>query len=87
MQEPVLKLLRSWGHPVKDCGTLSTEPVDFPDIARKVTAGILSRNAARGILVRGAPPAPAAPATKWPAFERHSATIPIRPGSRWSTTT
>jgi len=53
MKDPVVKLLRSWGHPVKDCGTFSTEPVDFPDIARKVTDEILSGAAERGILVCG----------------------------------
>jgi ribose 5-phosphate isomerase B len=53
MKGPVLQLLRSWGHPVKDCGTFSTDPVDFPDIARKVTDEILAGGAERGILVCG----------------------------------
>ncbi|MBI4877084.1 MAG: ribose 5-phosphate isomerase B [Acidobacteria bacterium] len=53
MKGPVMELLRSWGHPLTDCGTYSTDPVDFPDIARKVTAEILAGRAARGILVCG----------------------------------
>jgi ribose 5-phosphate isomerase B len=53
MKDPVIKLLRSWGHPVQDCGTFSTDPVDFPDIARKVTDEILAGRAERGILVCG----------------------------------
>jgi len=53
MKEPVIKLLRSWGHPVKDCGTFSADPVDFPDIAGQVTGEILAGRADRGIMVCG----------------------------------
>jgi len=53
MKGPVLALLKSWGHDVKDCGCFSTEPVDFPDIARLVCAEVKSGKAARGILVCG----------------------------------
>ena len=48
---PVLELLHSWGYTVKDCGTFSTNPVDFPDIAQKVTAEVLSGRAERAIMV------------------------------------
>lgn len=53
MKGPVIALLRSWGHTVKDLGTHSTDPVDFPDIAQKVCDEILSGRAKRGILVCG----------------------------------
>jgi ribose 5-phosphate isomerase B len=53
LKGPVVEMLRSWGHTVKDCGTFSTEPVDFPDIAKKVTDEILASRAQRGILVCG----------------------------------
>ncbi len=53
MKGPVLELLRSWGHAVNDVGTFSAAPVDFPDIARKVTAQILTGGAERGIMVCG----------------------------------
>ena len=36
MKAPVVDLLQSWGHDVVDHGTNSTEPVDFPDIARRL---------------------------------------------------
>ena len=53
MKGPVIELLRSWGHTVKDCGTYSAAPVDFPDIAQKVCDEILSGRVQRGILVCG----------------------------------
>jgi ribose 5-phosphate isomerase B len=53
LKGPVLELLRSWGHTINDVGTYSTAPVDFPDIARKVCAEILSGRAQRGIMVCG----------------------------------
>jgi ribose 5-phosphate isomerase B len=53
LKGPVLELLRSWGHTINDVGTYSAAPVDFPDIARKVCAEILSGRAQRGIMVCG----------------------------------
>ena len=53
MKGPVIALLGSWGHTVKDLGTHSTDPVDFPDIAAKVCDEIVSGRAKRGILVCG----------------------------------
>ena len=53
LKGPVVALLRSWGHTVTDCGTHSADPVDFPDIARKVCDEVLGGRAQRGILVCG----------------------------------
>ena len=53
MKGPVIALLRSWGHTVKDCGCYSPEPVDFPDIAAKVCDEIRSGRADRGVMVCG----------------------------------
>ena len=53
MKAPVVEFLRSLGHEVTDHGTHSEDPVDFPDIAEKVTAAILSGEADRGVLVCG----------------------------------
>jgi ribose 5-phosphate isomerase B len=53
LKGPVLELLHSWGYTVRDCGTFSTAPVDFPDIAQKVTAEVLSGRAERAIMVCG----------------------------------
>jgi len=53
MKKPVIALLQGWGHTVKDCGTFTPEPVDFPDIARRVCEEILTGRAQRGIMVCG----------------------------------
>ena len=53
MKAPVVEFLRSLGHEVTDHGTDSEEPVDFPDIAQKVTSAIRSGEAERGVLVCG----------------------------------
>lgn len=53
MKGPVISLLQSWGHTVKDCGTFTSESVDFPDIARQVCAEVLAGRAQRGIMVCG----------------------------------
>lgn len=53
LKGPVIALLKSWGHSVTDCGTFSDAPVDFPDIAQKVCAEVLSGKAQRGVLVCG----------------------------------
>ena len=53
MKAPVVEHLKSLGHEVTDHGTHSEDPVDFPDIAQKVTAAILSGEADRGVLVCG----------------------------------
>ena len=49
----VIKLLQSWNHTVKDCGSFTPEPVDFPDIAMLVCDEIKSARAERGIMVCG----------------------------------
>lgn len=49
----VIKTLQSWGHTVKDIGTYSTDPVDFPDIAQKLSREILSGECQRGIMICG----------------------------------
>jgi ribose 5-phosphate isomerase B len=53
LKGPVIKTLQSWGHTVTDVGTYSTDPVDFPDIAQKLSAEVLSGRCQRGIMVCG----------------------------------
>jgi ribose 5-phosphate isomerase B len=53
LKGPVIEMLRFWGHSVKDLGCFSTQPVDFPDIARQVCAEIRGGRADRGIMVCG----------------------------------
>jgi len=45
--------LRDAGHSVADVGSFDPGPVDFPDIARALTARILSGETERGIMVCG----------------------------------
>jgi ribose 5-phosphate isomerase B len=53
LKGPLVKTLQSWGHTVKDVGTFSVDPVDFPDIAQKLCSEILYGRSQRGIMVCG----------------------------------
>ncbi len=53
LKGPVINFLRAEGHEVQDFGTHSTEPVDFPDIARLVCNAVRNGDAERGIMVCG----------------------------------
>lgn len=53
LKGPLVEWLRAQGHEVTDHGTHSTEPVDFPDIARLVCDQIRRGEAERGLLVCG----------------------------------
>lgn len=53
LKSPVIEWLKKNGHEVTDFGTHSTEPVDFPDIARLVCDEVRTQKAERGILVCG----------------------------------
>jgi ribose 5-phosphate isomerase B len=45
--------IKSRGHEVVDVGSFDDHPVDFPDIARQVTAKVTSGEVDRGIMVCG----------------------------------
>jgi ribose 5-phosphate isomerase B len=53
LKGPVVEALRAWGHEVTDVGTHSTEPVDFPDVARQLCSIIQRGEAERGVMVCG----------------------------------
>lgn len=53
MKGPIIQTLKSWGHSVKDCGSFTPEPVDFPDIAAVLCNEVKSGRAQRGIMVCG----------------------------------
>lgn len=53
LKGPLIQILQSWGHDVKDIGTYSSAPVDFPDIAQTLSNEILSGRCQRGIMVCG----------------------------------
>jgi ribose 5-phosphate isomerase B len=52
-KQGVVEHLEAAGHRVFDVGTMSVEPVDFPDIAVRLCQEVLSDRAERGILVCG----------------------------------
>ena len=49
----VLETVRSAGHEPIDLGTNSTEPVDYPDVARKAADAVLAGTADRAVVVCG----------------------------------
>jgi ribose 5-phosphate isomerase B len=49
----VVEALREWGYEVQDAGTHSSEPVDFPDITRRVCDPVRRGEYDRGLLVCG----------------------------------
>ena len=49
----LLDALRRKGQTLIDCGSYDPAPVDFPDVAKKVTSAILSGEAERGIMFCG----------------------------------
>lgn len=49
----VIERLKAMGHEVIDHGVYDKNPVDFPDMAKKVCASILSGEADRGIMLCG----------------------------------
>lgn len=53
MKAELLSFLRNLGHVVDDVGSYDPNPVDFPDIARKVAAAITTGTAERGLMVCG----------------------------------
>jgi ribose 5-phosphate isomerase B len=53
LKETVVDHVRSLGHEVIDVGSYDPNPVDFPDIARKVAATIIEGKAERGLMVCG----------------------------------
>ena len=52
-KELALETIRSMGHTPLDLGTDSTDPVDYPDYAKKVGRAIQSGEVDRGLLVCG----------------------------------
>lgn len=53
LKQGLLGLLKTHGHEVLDIGSYDPDPVDFPDIAQRLTHAILSKKAQRGLMVCG----------------------------------
>jgi len=52
-KEQIIKLLRDLGHEVKDFGTGSVQPVDYPLFIRPVAEAVARRECERGIVLGG----------------------------------
>jgi len=53
LKNVIVQLLREKGIKFEDFGTMSEEPVDYPDIAEKVASSIVQGKHKRGILICG----------------------------------
>ncbi|MFF1877075.1 RpiB/LacA/LacB family sugar-phosphate isomerase [Leifsonia sp. NPDC058230] len=53
LKQRVIDAVEKLGHTVIDCGTDSTDPVDFPDITQATCAPVLDGSADRAVLVCG----------------------------------
>jgi ribose 5-phosphate isomerase B len=53
LKKTVVDFVKSLGHEVQDVGSFDDAPVDFPDIARKLTDRIREGSSDRGIMVCG----------------------------------
>ncbi len=49
LKGPLVEALKAWGHDVTDVGTHSSEPVDFPDIARQLCRRLQQGQAGTGV--------------------------------------
>jgi ribose 5-phosphate isomerase B len=54
MKSELIPFLEKLGYVVKDCGTFSTESVDYPDFAHAVAKDVSEGRAWRGIMIDGA---------------------------------
>ena len=64
----VLDTLRAAGHEPIDLGTSSTEPVDYPDVARKAADAVRHGSAERAVIVCGSGAGVAVAACKIPGI-------------------
>jgi len=51
LKQSVIELITDAGHSYQDFGCYTTDPVDYPDIARKVAEAVAKGNFERGILI------------------------------------
>jgi len=69
----VLETLRTAGHEPIDLGVHSTEPVDYPDVARKAADAVLDGTAERAVVVCGSGAGVAVAACKVPGIRAATA--------------
>lgn len=51
VKQSIIKLITEMGHTCEDFGCYTAEPVDYPDIAKKVAEAIANGSFERGILI------------------------------------
>ena len=68
LKQELIPSLRLLGHEVKDLGTHSLEPVDYPDVAERLARGILLGAAERGVLICGSGVGASVAANKLPGI-------------------
>src|SRR6516162_5779006 len=68
LKQALVDFLRQNGHAVKDAGTSSTAPVDYPDFAEKVAQSLLAGECDRGIVLCGSGVGAAVAANKIPGI-------------------
>ena len=51
LKEALKERLKEVGYEVKDCGTFSKEPCDYPDFAKSVATSVRKKESQRGILI------------------------------------
>ena len=68
LKELILETLRHLGHETLDLGTDSTEPVDYPDIARRACESVRRGDAERAVIVCGSGAGVAVAASKFPGI-------------------
>ncbi len=54
LKQKLVPIIQQLGYTVTDCGTYSTEPVDYPDVAYSVARLVSEGAVARGIIIDGA---------------------------------
>jgi ribose 5-phosphate isomerase B len=68
LRQFVFETLEALGHETVDLGTSSTEPVDYPDVARRAAEIVLAGEAARAVIVCGSGAGVAIAASKFPGI-------------------
>lgn len=68
LKKDLLEYLKKLGHAVRDVGTYSGDPSDYPDHARAVANALLDGRAARGILICGSGVGACVAANKFPGI-------------------
>ena len=51
LKQSIIKLITEAGHSYEDFGCYTTDPVDYPDIAKKVAEAVATSNFERGVLI------------------------------------